>query len=349
MSEKIFSLIDRLANGKQLSGSELMEVIAGYSPDTAAYLFARSRAVSQQHFGKRIYIRGLIEFTNYCKNDCFYCGIRKSNFAASRYRLTEDQILSCCDAGYELGFRTFVLQGGEDGYYSDERMVNIVRAIRTAYSDCAITLSLGERSYDSYQRFFEAGANRYLLRQETADASHYRRLHPKGMSLENRKRCLYDLKRIGYQVGAGFLVGSPYQKQENIVKDLLFLRELQPQMIGIGPFIPHSETPFCNEPAGSLALTIYLIGILRLMFPKALIPSTTAVGTLDPQGREKAILAGANVLMPNLSPLDVRKNYLLYDNKICTGEEAAESCRLLRERIGRIGYEIVVDRGDYMP
>ncbi|MDE6111022.1 MAG: [FeFe] hydrogenase H-cluster radical SAM maturase HydE, partial [Eubacterium sp.] len=273
--------------------------------------------------------------------------IRKSNCKAERYRLTDEQILGCCETGYALGFRTFVLQGGEDGYFTDEKMVGIIKKIKNSYPDCALTLSIGERAHDSYKAFFDAGADRYLLRHETADSAHYSRLHPSNLSLENRMKCLYDLKEIGFQVGCGFMVGSPYQTTESIIQDLKFIKELNPHMVGIGPFVPHNATPFKDFEQGSLNLTLKLLSIIRLMLPNVLLPSTTALGTIDSQGREKGILAGANVVMPNLSPKDVRKKYLLYDNKICTGDEAAECILCMKNRMKSIGYEVVTSRGDY--
>lgn len=300
----------------------------------------------RENYGDEVYIRGLIEFTNYCRNNCYYCGIRRDNRCAERYRLTKEEILSCCDEGYRLGFRTFVMQGGEDPHYTDEIICDIVSEIRSRFPDCAITLSIGEKPRESYQAFFDAGANRYLLRHETADSVHYGKLHPDSMSLENRKRCLFDLKEIGYQVGSGFMVGSPYQRTENLVADLRFLQELQPDMIGIGPYITHVETPFAEFKSGDLNTTLRLISILRLMFPYALIPSTTALGTIHPQGRELGLKAGANVVMPNLSPVSVRKLYALYENKICTGEEAAQCRGCLERRVLSAGYRIVTDIGN---
>lgn len=301
----------------------------------------------KQYYGHDVYTRGLIEFSNYCKNNCYYCGIRRDNHAVRRYRLTKEEILSCCEDGYGLGFRTFVLQGGEDPWFNDERMVDIVRSIREAYPDCAITLSLGERSYESYKRLREAGADRYLLRHETANEAHYGKLHPAEMSLANRKECLYALKALGYQVGAGFMVGSPGQTYACLAEDLLFLHELKPEMIGIGPFLPHHETPFAHEPGGSYELTLLLLSILRVMFPNVLLPATTALGTIRADGREAGILAGCNVVMPNLSPVTNRKQYELYDNKICTGDEAAECRYCLEKRMASVGYALVVERGDY--
>jgi len=292
-------------------------------------------------------MRGLIEFTNYCKNDCLYCGLRAGNNKAERYRLSKQQILECCKAGHALGFRTFVLQGGEDPFFTDEILVEIVSEIREAYPDCAITLSLGERSYESYGRLRKAGADRYLMRHETANEEHYNTLHPENMLLANRKQCLFNLKELGYQVGCGFMVGSPNQTADHLVDDLCFIKELKPHMVGIGPFIPHSDTPFGGKQAGDLHLTLNLLAILRLMQPSLLLPATTALGTVDPNGRELGVLAGANVVMPNLSPVDVRKKYLLYDNKICTGDEAAECVACMARRILNTGYEIVVARGDY--
>jgi biotin synthase len=340
-------LIDKLEAKHVITKEEFISLIDGRTPELAGYLFEKARGVRQRYYGNDVYLRGLIEFTNYCKNDCLYCGIRRSNRNASRYRLTKEEILSCCGEGYELGFRTFVLQGGEDGYYTDEMLVELIREIKALYPSCALTLSIGERSRESYQAFFDAGADRYLLRHETADPAHYGRLHPPALSLENRKRCLTDLKEIGYQVGSGFMVGSPGQTSGELAEDLLYLHGLQPHMVGIGPFIPHHDTPFAKEPAGTAELTLFLIGLIRLILPAALIPATTALGTIDPFGREKGILAGANVVMPNLSPRAVRKKYMLYDNKICTGDEAAECRHCMDGRISRIGCQVVVDRGDY--
>ena len=302
--------------------------------------------IRKEHYGDKVYLRGLIEFTNYCKNDCYYCGIRCGNRNAVRYRLSKEEILSCCENGYELGFRTFVLQGGEDIWFTDERMEDIIRAIRQGYPDCAITLSIGERSYESYKRFKEAGADRYLLRHETANEDHYGKLHPAAMRLSARKQCLYDLKALGYQVGAGFMVGAPYQTKECLAEDLVFLKELNPQMVGIGPFIPHHDTRFAGEQAGSVALTLFLLSVIRILLPKVLLPATTALGTLDPKGREKGLSVGANVVMPNLSPVKNRKQYDLYDNKICTGEEAAQCRGCLARRVESAGYRIVNERGD---
>ncbi len=341
-----YETIDRLFEEGTAGKEELKELIEGRNEAAAEYLFEKARIRQQEHFGKRIYLRGLIEFTNYCKNDCYYCGIRRGNRAAQRYRLTEDEILDCCRVGYDLGFRTFVLQGGEDPFFTTERLRRIVSSIKERWPDCALTLSVGERPYEDYLALRQAGADRYLLRHETADREHYRKLHPPEMSWEHRISCLRDLKQIGYQVGAGMMLQSPYQTTDHIVTDLEFLKELQPDMIGIGPFIPHKDTPFRDRTAGTAELTLFLIGILRLMLPQALIPATTALGTIDPRGREKGILAGANVIMPNLSPSGVRGKYLLYDGKICTGDEAAECHACLERRMKAIGYEIVVSRGD---
>ena len=345
--ENLKKLIDRLEDGQKLSKEEWAALIDGRTPELAEEVFAKARAVRERVYGKKIYVRGLIEVSNYCKNDCYYCGIRRSNRNVSRYRLSREEILECCAAGYELGFRTFVMQGGEDPVMTDDWAAETVAAIRREYPDCAITLSLGEKERESYQRFFDAGANRYLLRHETADVCHYGKLHPQELSLEHRMECLKNLKEIGYQTGCGFMVGSPYQTTECLAKDMVYIGELQPEMVGIGPFIPQHDTPFGEEAAGSLELTVYLLGLLRLLLPTVLLPVTTALGTIHPKGRELGVLAGANVVMPNLSPLNVRKKYMLYDNKIATGMEAAESLNLLRESMAAIGYEVVVDRGDY--
>lgn len=337
-------LIETLRTQRDLSDKELIALITRESDDKD--LFAAADAVRREHYGTDVFLRGLIEFTNVCQNDCYYCGIRKSNAQAQRYRLTQEQILQSCENGYRMGFRTFVLQGGEDPRNTDAWVCSMVDKIKTAHPDCAVTLSIGEQSRANYQAYFDAGADRYLLRHETASEAHYRRLHPEEMSLANRKRCLFDLKEIGYQVGAGFMVGSPWQTPKELVADLRFLQQLQPDMIGIGPFIPHHETPFADKQQGTLKLTLRMLSILRLLFPYVLLPATTALGTISPIGRELGLKAGANVMMPNLTPTDARKHYDLYDNKICMDEEAAK-CRLCQEgRVRSVGYQIVSDRGD---
>lgn len=340
------NFIHKLEQNQTLSRGDWITLIANFTSEDAQYLYERARVIQNQHYGNQVFIRGLIEFTNYCKNDCYYCGIRRSNRNARRYRLTRDSILNCCRKGYKLGFRTFVLQGGEDGYFTDTVLVEIVSAIRQEFPDCAITLSVGERSRESYEALYSAGANRYLLRHETYDHAHYARLHPSELSAAHRQQCLWDLKDIGYQVGTGFMVGPPLQTAETLADDMLFLKELNPQMVGIGPFIPHHDTPFADQTPGTLDLTLFLLGAIRLMLPKVLLPATTALGTIAENGRERGVLAGANVVMPNLSPAKVRENYLLYDNKICTGDEAAESVEHLRQSMQAIGYDIVVSRGD---
>lgn len=338
------NLVDKLFETGDLSDDELKILIE--SDEFNEPLAEAADIRRRENYGDKVYIRGLIEFTNYCRNNCYYCGIRRDNKKAERYRLTKDEILLCCDEGYRLGFRTFVMQGGEDPYYTDEMICDIVSKIKSRYPDCAVTLSIGEKPRESYQAFFDAGADRYLLRHETADPEHYGKLHPEAMSLENRKRCLFYLKEIGYQVGSGFMVGSPYQTTENLISDLRFLQKLQPDMIGIGPYITHADTPFAEFKSGDVMLTLRLVSILRLMFPYALIPSTTALGTIHPQGRELGLKAGANVVMPNLSPVSVRKLYSLYENKICTGEEAAQCRGCLERRVESAGYKIVTDIGN---
>ena len=339
--------IDRLNTGQSLRPEELKSLVLLTDPELQQYLREKGRQKAQEHFGNGVYIRGLIEFTNYCANDCYYCGLRRSNRKVRRYRLDRRAILHCCKTGYELGFRTFVLQGGEDQGSQVKEMTGLIEDIRRSYPDCAITLSIGERSAGEYQAYFNAGADRYLLRHETANEEHYRRLHPDRQSLKQRKACLYQLKAIGYQAGTGFMVGSPYQTADHLVADLQFIQELQPQMIGIGPFLPHRDTPFGTFPPGSLSQTLNLIAILRLMHPTALIPATTALGSLVPDGREQGILCGANVVMPNLSPVQVREKYMLYNNKLFSGAEAAEGLRNLEKRLNTIGYRIAYGRGDY--
>ncbi|MDO4261010.1 MAG: [FeFe] hydrogenase H-cluster radical SAM maturase HydE [Eubacteriales bacterium] len=340
-------IVQRFLERQDLEKAEFAELVrCAADPESADALRARAMELRRRYYGDKVYTRGLIEFTNYCQNDCYYCGIRRGNRLAVRYRLTKEEILECCREGYALGFRTFVLQGGEDGYYTDGRMEDVIRSVKEAYPDCALTLSVGEKSYESYRRFRQAGADRYLLRHETADDAHYRRLHPASQSPERRRQCLWDLKELGYQVGAGFMVGSPGQTAECLAEDLLFLRRLAPQMVGIGPFLPHHDTIFARERAGSVELTLYLLSVIRILLPKALIPATTALGTADPEGRERGLLAGANVVMPNLSPVGKRKQYELYDNKICTGEEAAECLGCLARRVESVGFRLVSERGD---
>lgn len=351
MKEKTSEIITRLETTHSLSKKEyiflLEEFLHGNKADEFfSTLKEKAVAVRKSIYGNSVFIRGLIEFTNYCKNDCLYCGIRRSNTKVNRYRLTEDEILQCTDEGYQLGFRTFVLQGGEDPFFTDEKLISIISKIKTSHPDCAITLSIGERSLESYRVLHKAGADRYLLRHETASEEHYKKLHPESQSYKNRINCLKNLRSNGYTVGCGFMVGSPFQTVENLAEDLIFIQEFQPEMCGIGPFIPHKDTPFAEFSAGSAELTCFLLSIIRLIKPNILLPATTALGTVAPDGREKGILSGANVIMPNLSPVSVRKNYSLYNGKICTGEESAQCIACLKRRIESTGYEIVIDRGD---
>ena len=340
-------LIDKLSKQSTLQKEEWIVLLFNREGEIAEYAFEKARQVSMQYFGNKIFARGLIEFTNYCKNNCFYCGIRAGNKKLTRYRLTKEEILNCCRIGNKLGFKTFVLQGGEDPYFTDEKLLEIITAIKASYPDHALTLSFGERSYASYSAFKDAGADRYLLRHETANTEHYSRLHPQNLSDISRKECLFHLKRIGFQTGTGFMVGSPFQTIENLADDMIFIADFQPEMLGIGPFIPHKDTPFAEYQAGSVELTLFLLALSRIMLPRVLLPATTALGTLDPHGREKAVLAGANVVMPNLSPLHVREQYMLYNNKIATGLEAAEGVQKLMESMKNIGYKLVHERGDY--
>lgn len=337
-------IIKKLAKTSDLTNLELKDILESDSFDEE--LFTEADRVRKENYGIDVYIRGLIEFTNYCKNNCYYCGLRYENREIERYRLSKEDILNCCKEGYNLGFRTFVLQGGEDPFYTDEKLCDIISSIKNLYSDIAVTLSIGEKKDESYLAFKKAGADRYLLRHETANENHYSKLHPANMSLANRKNCLKTLKKLGYQIGSGFMVGSPFQTTENIIEDIRFLQELSPDMIGIGPYITHHNTPFKNQKNGDVKLTLKLISILRLMFPYALLPATTALGTLSPNGRELGLKVGANVVMPNLSPKNVRKKYEIYENKICTGEESAQCKRCLERRIESIGYKIIISKGD---
>lgn len=346
MDNKLFSLVEKLITGHKLTVEEYEYLIENRNSEAAEFLASEAVRVRKEIYGDTVYIRGLIEISNICKNDCFYCGIRKSNAKCERYRLTREEILECCREGYGLGFRTFVLQGGEDAILTDEWLEELIHSIKSEHPDCAVTLSLGERSKESYKRLYEAGADRYLLRHETADEEHYAMLHPENQTLDERMNCLRNLKEIGYQVGCGFMVGSPYQTSAHLARDLKFIEEFGPDMCGIGPFIPHKDTPFAKETAGNVELTCYLLSIIRLIKPNILLPATTALGSLTEDGREKGILAGANVVMPNLSPAAVRKKYMLYNNKVSDGAESAQSKELLEGKMASIGYRVVSDRGD---
>ena len=346
MNSRVSGLINKLSTTHSLELSEYQYLIDNRDSESAELLARLADTQRREIYSDKVFIRGLIEISNFCKNDCLYCGIRRSNKKCERYRLTKEDILECAKEGYSLGFRTFVLQGGEDAYYTDNVLCGIITEIKSLYPDCAVTLSLGERSKLSYKRLFDAGADRYLLRHETADSEHYGLLHPSNLTLQNRIKCLYDLRETGFQVGCGFMVGSPYQTTAHIAKDLKFIEEFKPDMCGIGPFIPHSDTPFADMKAGTVELTCFLLSIIRLIYPPVLLPATTALGTIDNNGREKGILAGANVVMPNLSPLAVRKKYSLYNNKISTGSESAQCKAELEQKIICIGYHVVTERGD---
>ena len=340
-------LIDKLANENILSPEEFLYLFENQDTENTLYLFKKADEVRKKYYGNKVYIRGLIEFTNYCKNNCYYCGIRCGNKNASRYRLSEEEILMCCKTGYDAGFRTFVLQGGEDPYYTADKICSVVSKIRKLYPDCAITLSAGEFSRKDYEAFFNAGATRYLLRHETASKNHYEKLHPKELSWDNRMECLKNLKEIGFQTGCGMMIGSPYQTYNDIINDLIFIHDFKPHMVGIGPFIPHHDTPFASMEKGSGNLTLFTVALVRLILPNVLLPATTALGTIMENGREMGILAGCNVCMPNISPSDAKTKYTLYDNKLITGAESLSGKESLKERLNSIGYEIVTDRGDF--
>lgn len=342
----MIELVEKLYAGGRPSDAELAALIASEDEKASERLAELADKVRRKYYGDKVFLRGLIEISSYCRNDCLYCGIRRSNKSAERYRLTPEEILNCAENGYALGFRTFVMQGGEDAYFTDDVICGIISRLRKRFPDCAITLSLGERSRESYRRMKEAGADRYLLRHEAASRELYSRLHPAEMSLDNRKKCLFDLRGLGYQTGAGFMVGAPFQRVEDIVADIRFMEQLRPHMIGIGPFIPQHDTPFGGEKGGTLRLTLRILGILRLIFPKVLLPATTALGTISPEGRKLGLKTGCNVIMPNLSPADVREKYRLYDNKLITGGEAAEGLALLKKEISEAGYTAVEERGD---
>lgn len=340
-------LIEKLEQNHELNFDEWVRLISSHTEEDSRIAADKARACAISNFSNKIYFRGIIEFSNYCKNDCLYCGIRKSNLSAERYRLSDDEILECCKEGYETGYRTFVLQSGEDFYYNDDRLVSLVSKIKNDYPDCAVTLSVGERTLTSYKKLFDAGATRYLLRHETADKNHYSSIHPKEMSFDNRINCLYELKDIGYQTGCGFMVGTPYQTDICLAEDMMFMQKFNPQMVGIGPFIPHSDTPFRNCPKGSVSKTLFMLSLTRLMLPRVLLPSTTALGTAEKTGRQEGVLCGCNVVMPNLSPLSVRKKYMLYNGKVGTSMSAKDGFENLKSQMEEINYKVIVSRGDY--
>ncbi|MCT4598873.1 MAG: [FeFe] hydrogenase H-cluster radical SAM maturase HydE [Vallitalea sp.] len=340
-------LIDELYINNTLSKEKILMLLNNLNEENTQYLYMKANELRLHNYNNKVYMRGLIEFTNHCKNDCVYCGIRKHNKNADRYRLSKEDIINCCKEGYRLGYRTFVLQGGEDLYFTDDKIVDIVSSIKSLFDDVAVTLSIGEKSYESYRKYYDAGADRYLLRHETNSKQLYNSLHP-NMSYENRIECLYNLKKIGYQVGAGFMVGLPNQTNEDYTKDLIFLKELQPHMVGIGPFIPQKDTPLSMEQSGTVDKTCIMLSIVRLLLPKVLLPATTALGSLSNKGREKGLKAGGNVVMPNLSPTNVREKYALYDGKICTGDEAAHCRKCIENRIRSAGFEVDMSRGDHI-
>lgn len=339
--------IDRLHRGDDLSRDEWMVLLSSLNADEREYLRSKAQEVAVAHYGKGVFVRALLEISSYCKNNCYYCGIRASNSNAQRYRLAKDEILECCKEADRLGFNTFVMQGGEDPRQTDEWVTDVVKTIRAAYPDKAITLSVGERSAEAYAAFKAAGADRFLLRHETRNDEHYSLLHPEMMSSENRRECLFTLKHLGFQTGSGMMIGSPGQTDEHLYEDIRFLEELQPQMIGIGPFLPAANTPFEKYNPGSADKTILMLSLLRLRFPNVLLPATTALATLCPDGMERAILAGANVVMPNISPVEQRKKYSIYDNKKSTGAESAQQMQQLEDRLNAIGYHIDYARGDF--
>ncbi|MCR4842979.1 MAG: [FeFe] hydrogenase H-cluster radical SAM maturase HydE [Eubacterium sp.] len=347
ISNDDYLLVDRLSQGDGLTKEEYTDLLDGRNQELMDYAAGKADEVRRRIYGNKVYTRGIIEFSSYCRNDCFYCGLRRSNSLAERYRLSDEEIFECVEDGYELGYRTLVLQSGEDAYFTDERVCSIVRGIKERHPDCAVTLSIGEKERASYEAYFEAGADRYLLRHESYNPEHYGKIHPPEMSRDHRIQCLRDLKDIGYQVGCGIMVGAPFQTHENIAEDLVFMREFEPHMVGIGPFIPATGTPFEDEERGSVEETLFLLSIIRLILPKVLLPATTALGTANPIGRELGIRSGANVVMPNLSPLSVRKKYAIYDNKLGSDAVAkSSSAQLSKEALG--DYELVSERGDYI-
>lgn len=343
----IIKIIDKLYLTNNLKYEELVYILNNIGENEREYLVQKAHETRLKSYGNKVFFRGLIEFSNYCKKLCKYCGINGSNKDVDRYRLNLEDILLSCDKGYELGLRTFVLQSGEDDYFTDDMIIDLITKIKEKYPNVAITLSIGEKSYMSYEKYFNAGADRYLLRHETASKELFNKIH-KNTNFENRIECLWNLKKIGYQVGSGFMVGIPNQSKEDLAEDILFIKKLEPEMVGIGPFIPHKDTIYKYEVGGTLEDTITMIALTRLFLPNSLLPATTALGTINPLGREKGLKAGANVVMPNLSPTSVREKYALYDGKICTGEEAAECMSCIEKRIVSSGFTIDLSRGDHI-
>jgi len=347
VDKKFSAIVDGLEKNHVGKAEDYLYLLNNINEENRQYLSNAALRVKEEFYGKEIYIRGIVEFSNFCKQNCLYCGIRKDNAHVDRYRLSHKEIVEACRKGYALGYRTFVLQSGEDPYFTDDRVVAIIKDIRDNFKDAAITLSLGEKTKRSYKKFYDAGADRYLLRHETANEKLYDKLH-ENMTFQNRKECLYDLKEIGYQVGAGLMVGSPGQKKTDLIDDLRFLKELKPQMVGMGPYLTHKETPLKDSENGSLTETLVMLSLVRLILPEVLLPATTAVGTIDDYGREQAILAGCNVVMPNISPMEVRKKYELYENKICVDDQP-EECRFCIEgRVKCTGSTLNMCRGDHI-
>ncbi len=345
---KIYQLIDELSERGSLLREQYLFILKNITKDEIGYLFDKGYQKKQNTYGNKVYLRGLIEISNYCKMGCKYCGINYKQDEIERYRLTIEEILACCEEGYNLGYRTFVIQSGEDAYYTDDRLKSLLQSIKTKFDDVRITLSLGERSRDSFQKLYDYGADRYLLRHETASRKLYEHLHPSFMSFDNRRMCLDDLKDIGYQVGGGFMVGSPTQTNEDLVEDLIYLKELDPHMVGIGPYLCHSDTELAGNASGTLDETLVMVSMVRLILPKALLPATTALGSLHPIGREKALKVGANVMMPNISPTNNRSKYEIYQNKICTADTSDKCRNCIEARIVGVGHEIDLGVGDYL-
>ncbi len=347
LTSSIYSLIDKLKKHRILSETELCFILDNISLKEIPYLYKASFVVKEKYYQNRVYLRGIIEISNYCKQGCFYCGINSQNQKIERYRLSQSEILAACQIGYDLGYRTFVIQGGEDTYYTDQLMVEIIKEIKVKCADAAITLSLGEKSKESYQKLFDAGADRYLLRHEAASRRLYETIHPKYMSYDTRRECLSHLKEIGYQVGAGFMVGLPTQTNDDLVEDLLYVKSLEPHMVGIGPYLCHEDTPLRGSKSGTLQETLVMVALTRLLLPKVLLPSTTALGSLDPMGREMALEAGANVLMPNISPTENRILYEIYPDKICITDTSGQCRNCIENRIIARGHVVDLSRGDH--
>lgn len=336
----MFDIIAKAENTHDLRKDEIVQLLT--TDEYNGELFAAADRVRSKYVGDDVHLRGLIEFSNICKQNCLYCGLRRENRKINRYRLTPEQIIDFAGKAKTYGYRTVVLQSGEDENFDVATMQRIIREIKAM--DMALTLSVGEKTKEEYAAYREAGADRYLLRIETTDKQLYEKLDP-GMSFDNRKRCLRDLKELGFEVGTGCMVGLPGQTLESLADDILFFKEIDADMIGIGPFIPNADTPLSEEKGGTFTLSLKVMAITRLLLPDINIPATTAMESLDHNGRVIALGSGANVVMPNVTEGDYRKWYALYPGKICINDTPAHCRSCITGKIGGIGRKVSSECG----